>query len=79
VQLVLKEAGRLVLVGLVIGVVGSLALGKTVASLLFEISPRDPLQLGAAATIVAAAAAMGSIVPAWRASRVDPMDALRDE
>jgi ABC-type antimicrobial peptide transport system permease subunit len=42
-QLVLKEAARLILVGLVIGLVGSLAPGRTVGSLLFEISPRDPL------------------------------------
>jgi predicted permease len=78
-QLVLKEAAGLVLAGLVIGLAGALALGRTVASLLFEISPRDPLQLGAAAIMLTAAAAIGSIIPARRASRLDPMDALREE
>jgi putative ABC transport system permease protein len=78
-QLVLKEAALLVLVGLVIGLVGSLALGQAAASLLFGISPRDPLHLGAAAIAFAAAAAIGSMIPAWHASRLDPMNALRDE
>jgi predicted permease len=78
-RLVLKEAALLVLVGLVIGLLGSLALGQAAASLLFGISPRDPLHLGAAAIALAAAAAIGSMIPARHASRLDPMDALRDE
>jgi predicted permease len=78
-QLVMKEAALLVVVGLVIGLVGCLALGKVAASLLFGISPRDPLHLGAAAIALAAAAAIGSMIPARHASRLDPMDALRDE
>jgi ABC-type antimicrobial peptide transport system permease subunit len=76
---VLKQAALLVLVGLVIGLVGSLALGQAAASLLFGISPRDPLLLGAAAIALAVAAAMGSMIPARHASRLDPMNALRDE
>ena len=79
VQLVLKEAALLVLAGFLIGLLGSLALGQAASSLLFGISPRDPLHLGAAAIALAAAAAIGSMIPAWRASRLDPMDALRDE
>jgi predicted permease len=79
VQLVLKEAALLVLAGLVIGLVGSLALGRAAASLLFGISPHDPLHLGGAAIALAAAAAIGSMIPARHASRLDPMDALRDE
>jgi ABC-type antimicrobial peptide transport system permease subunit len=78
-QLVLKEAALLVLAGLVIGLVGSLALSQAAASLLFGISPRDPLHLGAAAIALAAAAAIGSTIPARHASRLDPLDALRDE
>jgi predicted permease len=79
VQLVLKEAAVLVLVGLVIGLVGSLALGQAAASLLFETSARDPIRLGTAAIALAAAGAIGSMLPARHASRLDPMDALRDE
>lgn len=79
VQLVLKEAALLVFFGIVIGVLGSLAGAQAAASLLFGISARDPLHLGAAAIALAAAAAIGSLMPAHHASRVDPMNALRDE
>ena len=78
-QLVLKEAALLVLVGLAVGLGGSLALGQAAASLLFGISPRDPLHLSAAAIALAVAGAIGSMLPALRASRLDPMNALRDE
>jgi len=78
-QLVLKQAALLVLVGLVIGLVGSLALGQAAASLLFGISPRDPLLLGVAAVALAVAAGIGSAITARYASRLDPMNALRDE
>ncbi len=79
VGLVLKEAAVLIGIGLAIGLGGSLALGQTAASLLFEISARDPGQLGGAAAALAATAAIGSLLPARRASRLDPMNALRDE
>ena len=78
-QMVLKEAAVLVLVGLVIGLLGSLALGQAAASLLFGISPHDPLHVGAAAIALAAAATIGSMIPARHASRLDPMNTLRDE
>jgi ABC-type antimicrobial peptide transport system permease subunit len=78
-QLVLKEALLLIASGLVIGLVGALALGSLAASLLFGISPRDPFHLGAAAVALAAAAVIGSLIPARHASRLDPMNALRDE
>jgi ABC-type antimicrobial peptide transport system permease subunit len=47
--------------------------------LLFEISPRDPLRIIGAAIALAVAAAIGSMLPARHASRLDPMSALRDE
>jgi putative ABC transport system permease protein len=78
-QLVLREACVLVFFGLVIGVFGFLGLAQTAASLVFGISPRDPLHLGAAAIALAAAAAIGSMIPARHASRLVPIDALRDE
>jgi predicted permease len=78
-QLVLKEAALLVFAGLVIGIASSLALGQAAASLLFGISPRDPFHLAAAAVALAAAAGIGSMIPARHASRLDPMNALRDE
>jgi predicted permease len=79
VALVSKEAAVLVGIGLAIGLAGSLALAHTVASLLFGISARDPLQLAAASMALTAAAAIGSLLPARRAARLDPMIALRDE
>jgi predicted permease len=78
-QLVLKEAALLVFLGLVVGIFGSLAMAQAAASLLFGISARDPLHLGVGATALAAAAALGSMMPAGHASRLDPMNALRDE
>jgi predicted permease len=79
VGMVLKEAVALIFIGLVIGLAGSLALAQTASSLLFGISAHDPGQLGAAAAALFSAAALGSLLPARRASRLDPMNALRDE
>ena len=79
IQLILREAALLVSVGLLIGLVGALAIGEAASSLLFDISARDPFQLAAAALALAVAAAIGSIVPARHASRLDPMHALREE
>jgi len=78
-QLVLTEAALLVFFGLVIGVFGFLAVAQTAASSLFEISARDPIHLGSAVIALAAAGAIGSMIPARHASRLDPMNALRDE
>lgn len=78
-QLVLREACVLFFFGLVIGVSGFLALAQSAASLVFGISPRDPIHLGAAVVALAGAAAIGSMIPARHASRLDPMNALRDE
>ena len=78
-QMVLSEAALLVFFGLVIGVSGFLAVAKSAASLLFEISARDPIHLSAAVIALAATGAIGSILPARHASRLDPMNALRDE
>ena len=78
-QLVLMEAGLLVFTGLVVGVCGFLAVARTAESLLFEISSRDPIQVGGAVMVLAAAGAIGSMLPALHASRLDPTNALRDE
>ena len=75
----LKEAAVLIGIGLAIGLGASLALAETAKALLFGISAHDPGQLAGAAAALAAAAALGSLLPALRASRLDPMNALRDE
>ena len=79
IVLVLREAALLVAIGLTIGVACSLAVSQLAASLLFGISASDPARMAAAATALAAAAAVGSFLPARRASRFDPVIALRDE
>jgi predicted permease len=79
VGLVLKEEAALIVAGLAIGLGGALALGQTAASLLVDISAHDPKELAAAAAALSAAAALGSLLPARRAARLDPMHALRNE
>jgi predicted permease len=79
IGLVVGEAALLVAVGVAIGLGCSLAVARTTASLLFGISAHDPFTFGAAAVVLGAAAGIGSLLPARRASRLDPMIALRDE
>jgi len=74
---VLGAAMRLVAVGIAIGVVGALLMTRGLAHLLTQLSPNDPTALGAAVCVLAAAALVGSYLPARRAMRVDPMTALR--
>ncbi len=76
-RLVLGGGMALAGLGLGIGVLGALALTRLLASLLFGVSPRDPWTLAAAGAILVIVAAAACYVPARRASRVDPMVALR--
>jgi predicted permease len=77
--LVLREALLLVVIGLVAGVLASLALTKTAESLLYELKPNDPLTIALATFVLTAVALIAGYLPARRAARVDPMVALRDE
>ena len=65
--------------GVLIGVGGSLALTRLIQSLLFEVSPNDPLTFASVATVLAGIALLAMYVPARKASHVDPMIALRHE
>ena len=65
--------------GIAAGVAGAAALAHLMASLVFGITPRDPLTFAAAPVVLAIVAAVASIVPARRAATVDPMTALREE
>lgn len=78
-HLVVRHGLGLTALGLVIGVAGSLALTHLLKSLLFEVSPRDPLSLILAGLVLALVAAAASLIPAARATQVDPMVALRYE
>lgn len=77
--LVLRSALVQVGVGLAIGIPAALAGGHLLASQLYRVKSYDPAILGAAALILAASAILAASVPASRASRVDPIIALRHE
>jgi putative ABC transport system permease protein len=78
-QLVLGHAGRLALIGAVVGIAGSLLLSRLISSQLFGIKATDPVTLMAATLVMIMVALAASYVPARRATRVDPMAALRSE
>ena len=79
VAMILKEAGILTVAGLVIGTTLALASAQVVKSLLYGLKPRDPLTLVLAVVTLAAVAAFASFLPAYRASRLDPLKALHYE
>jgi putative ABC transport system permease protein len=77
--LILRQGMRPVLLGVVIGLAGALALTRLMKSLLFEVSATDPLTFAAIALLLAAIALLACWIPARRATKVDPMIALRVE
>ena len=79
VRLILGEVAILIGVGLVVGLALTLAGGEAASSMLFGLKARDPLTLALAAVILAAIGFAASFLPAHRASRLDPMTALRYE
>jgi putative ABC transport system permease protein len=79
VGLVLAQGMRLVAVGVGVGLVGSWVLSRVLVSQVYGITARDPLTYGAVALLLAGVALLATYVPARRATRVDPMLALRSE
>jgi putative ABC transport system permease protein len=77
VRMVLAQGMRLVAIGLVIGVGGALALGRLLRALLYDVETTDALTFAGVALVLAAVAIAACLVPARRASSVDPMAALR--
>jgi ABC-type antimicrobial peptide transport system permease subunit len=78
-RLVLTQSAALIAGGLVVGIAGALAFARWMESLLFEVRPHDPATLGAVSLLLVAVAMVASYVPARRAARIDPADALRAE
>jgi putative ABC transport system permease protein len=79
VWLVLGQVLRLTAAGLAIGIALVVAAGGALRRLLFEVQPSDPLTMTAVAIVLGSVALVAGWLPAWRASRVDPVDALRYE
>jgi putative ABC transport system permease protein len=79
VRMVVGQVVRLVLVGTAIGLAGALALGRVIASVLVGTEPSDPAAIVSVAILLAVVAVVAAYVPARRASRIDPVLALRSE
>ena len=77
--MVLGQGLKLVIAGVVVGIAGALALTRLLSGLLFAVQPTDPVVFTAAALLFAAVAILASYLPAYRAAKVDPIVALRDE
>jgi len=78
-QLIVKQGMRPTLAGVVLGIGGSLALSRVLSRLVFGVSATDPATLAAVAIILSLVALAACMLPALRATRLDPLAALRDE
>jgi putative ABC transport system permease protein len=78
VALVMRRGAKLLAAGLVLGLVAAAALGRTVASLLYAVSPTDTVTYAAVAAVVGAFELAACYLPARRAAAVDPLVALRE-
>ena len=77
VEMILREGLILAGMGVAIGLTGSLALSRLIRSLLFEVGPSDPITLSVVSVLLAGLALLACYIPARRATRIDPMAALR--
>jgi putative ABC transport system permease protein len=78
-RLVLGRGLRLAALGVLLGSGLALATTRLLRTLLFGVAPADPLAFAVAAALLPLVALAASLIPAWRATRVDPMAALRSE
>jgi predicted permease len=78
-RMVLGETMRMAAAGVAIGLVGGLALTRLASSLLYGVTPSDPLTFAAVVVILTGVAGLAGFVPAWRAARIEPMSALRTD
>jgi putative ABC transport system permease protein len=79
VRMVMRDALRPTVIGVVVGLAAAVAIRRVVASLLFGVSPGDPLTFAAVAGLLLSVALVASALPAYWATRVDPIRALRDD
>jgi predicted permease len=78
-RLVISRGLRLTTAGIIIGAIAALMLTQLMGNLLYKVSPRDPLAFGFAFVIMTIVALTACFLPAWRATRIDPAQALRDQ
>lgn len=78
-NLVARDSVRLLAIGLSLGLAGGVSVGFAMKSMLYGLSPLDPLTLGSVIALLAAVTVTATALPAWRASRIDPVIALRAE
>ena len=78
-RLVLGSAARVVAVGGVIGLAAAALLARTISTFLFGVEPLDPADVRLGGLVLAMTAAIATAAPAWRATRVDPVEAFRAE
>ena len=79
VRLVLQQGAVLALGGIGVGLIGAVVLSRLLASLLYGVGTHDPLTFVTVPVVLGTVALVASLVPAWRAARVDPAIALRTE
>lgn len=78
-RLVLREGLGIAAIGMLVGLAAALAVTRLISSLLFEVSPHDPLTFGGVVLLLAGVAVTACLIPALRATRVDPAAALRHD
>ena len=78
-KFVMSRGLRLTAAGIIIGAAAAVMLTRLMGTLLYKVSPRDPLAFGSAFLVITIASLAACFLPAWRATRIDPVRALRDE
>jgi putative ABC transport system permease protein len=76
---VMIDGLKLAVVGVMLGVAGAVVVTRSLTALLFDVAPNDPLVLAGTTAVLLTVAALATFIPAWRATRVEPMVALRAE
>ena len=78
-RLVLGEGLRLAAIGIALGTVGAMVAAQSLRELLYEVGPIDPPSLAGAAALLLLSSLLACALPAWRASTLDPLAALRQD
>ena len=78
-RLVASRGLRLTTAGIVIGAIATLVLTRLMGNLLYKVSPRDPVAFGLAFVVITTVSLAACFLPAWRATRIDPVQALREQ